>query len=72
VQPDRFITLRGIGDLKVDGQTVPELKETLKTAYGRILNDSHHFSRAEGFRETVLHGGTGKSDVPVSTIFVAA
>src|SRR5882762_20220 len=39
VQPDGFITLRGIGDLKVDGQTVPELKETLKTAYGRILND---------------------------------
>ncbi len=39
VQPDGFVTLRGVGDLKVAGQTVPELTDTLRTAYAKILND---------------------------------
>jgi len=39
VQPDGFVTLRGIGDLKVQGLTVPELTQALRTAYGKILND---------------------------------
>ena len=39
VQPDGFVTLRGIGDIKVQGQTVPELTQTLRAAYGKILND---------------------------------
>jgi polysaccharide export outer membrane protein len=39
VQPDGFVTLRGIGDMQVQGQTVPELTETLRGAYGKILND---------------------------------
>jgi len=39
VQPDGFITLRGVGDVNVAGQTVPELTQTLKTAYAKILND---------------------------------
>ncbi len=39
VQPDGFVTLRGVGDLKVADQTVPELTQTLKTAYSKILND---------------------------------
>jgi len=39
VQPDGFITLRGVGDINVAGQTVPELTQTLKKAYGQILND---------------------------------
>jgi polysaccharide biosynthesis/export protein len=39
VQPDGFITLRGVGDIIVAGQTVPELSQTLKQAYGKILND---------------------------------
>jgi len=39
VQPDGFVTLRGVGDVNVAGQTVPELGQTLKTAYGKILND---------------------------------
>ncbi|HTW57365.1 MAG TPA: polysaccharide biosynthesis/export family protein [Terriglobales bacterium] len=38
VQPDGFITLRGIGDVQVKGQTVPELTETLRTDYSKILN----------------------------------
>src|SRR5258708_1067565 len=39
VQPDGFVTLRSIGDIKVQGQTVPQLTQTLRTAYGKILND---------------------------------
>jgi polysaccharide export outer membrane protein len=39
VQPDGYITLRGIGDVHVADQTVPELTATLRTAYSKILND---------------------------------
>jgi polysaccharide export outer membrane protein len=39
VQPDGFVTLRGIGDIQVQGQTVPELTESLRGAYGKILNE---------------------------------
>ena len=39
VQPDGYIALRGVGDLHVAGRTVPELTETIRTAYGKILKD---------------------------------
>lgn len=39
VQPDGFVNLRGVGDVKVQGQTVPELTETIRQAYGKILNN---------------------------------
>jgi len=39
VQPDGFVTLHGIGDVHVQGQTVPELTDTLRQAYSKILND---------------------------------
>lgn len=39
VQPDGFITLRGVGDLHVAGQTVPELTQTIRAAYGKILHE---------------------------------
>ncbi len=39
VQPDGYVTLRSIGDIKVQGQTVPELTQTLRAAYSKILND---------------------------------
>lgn len=38
VQPDGFVTLKNVGDIKVAGQTIPELTATLQAAYGRILN----------------------------------
>ena len=37
VQPDGFISLRGIGDLHVANLTVPELTNSIETAYQRIL-----------------------------------
>jgi polysaccharide export outer membrane protein len=39
VQPDGFITLRGIGDVHVAGQTVPELTASIRSAYGQILHE---------------------------------
>ena len=39
VQPDGYITLRGIGDVHVAEQTVPQLTATLRTAYENILHD---------------------------------
>jgi polysaccharide export outer membrane protein len=39
VQPDGFVTLHGVGDVKVQGETVPQLTETLRKVYGKILND---------------------------------
>lgn len=39
VHPDGYITLTGLGDLYVAGKTVPELRELLKTAYGKTLHD---------------------------------
>ena len=39
VQPDGFVTLRNVGEVKVAGETVPELTESLRQAYGKILNN---------------------------------
>jgi polysaccharide export outer membrane protein len=39
VQPDGYVTLRSVGDIKVAGQTVPELTQTIKSAYSKILNN---------------------------------
>lgn len=39
VQPDGYITLRGIGDLHVADETVPQLTATLRNAYEKILKD---------------------------------
>ncbi len=39
VQPDGYVTMRGIGDVKVEGKTVPEAVEEMQAAYGKILHD---------------------------------
>ena|ERR1700684_2813469 len=39
VQPDGYITLRNVGDLPAAGHTLPELTESIKTAYSKILHD---------------------------------
>src|ERR1017187_5789701 len=39
VQSDGHITLRDIGDLLAAGHTFPELTESIKTAYSKILRD---------------------------------
>ena len=39
IQPDGYVTLRGVGDVHIAGETVPQLNETIRTAYGKVLND---------------------------------
>jgi len=39
VQPDGFVTLKGIGSIFVEGKTLPELTDSLKTVYAKILHD---------------------------------
>ena len=39
VQPDGFVTLKGVGSVHVEGETIPEVTETLKTSYASILHD---------------------------------
>lgn len=39
VQPDGYISLRDVGDLRAAGYTLPELTNSIKTAYSKILRD---------------------------------
>mgnify|MGYP001397729583 CR=1 FL=1 len=39
VQPDGYISLRGIGDVPVMGQTLPQVTDTIRNAYGKILSN---------------------------------
>jgi hypothetical protein len=38
VQPDGFITLLGVGDLHVEGQIVPDVRESIRAAYAKTLH----------------------------------
>src|ERR1039457_3743382 len=39
VQPDGYVTLKGVGSISIEGQTVPELTETVRAAYAKTLHD---------------------------------
>jgi len=39
VQPDGYITLRGVDGIRVEGQTIPEVTKSVQTAYSNILHD---------------------------------
>jgi polysaccharide export outer membrane protein len=39
VQPDGYITLRGADDIRVEGQTLPEVSNSIRIAYSRVLHD---------------------------------
>ena len=39
IQPDGFITLQGVGDLHVAGQTVPEVTQSIQAAYQKDLHN---------------------------------
>lgn len=41
IQPDGLITLREAGHLTAEGQTLPELEQSIVTAYKQILHDPH-------------------------------
>lgn len=39
VQPDGYITLITVGDMHVEGMSIPELQQSLRQAYTKILHD---------------------------------
>jgi len=39
VQPDGYVTLQGVGDLHVEGQTIPEVTESIRLAYAKTLRN---------------------------------
>lgn len=39
IQPDGYITLRGAGDVYVEGMTVPQVVDAIKKAYSKVLHD---------------------------------
>ncbi|MGB7547838.1 MAG: polysaccharide biosynthesis/export family protein [Terracidiphilus sp.] len=39
VAPDGFVSLRGVGDVSVEGKSLPEVRETLRKAYAGILHE---------------------------------
>jgi len=39
VQPDGYISLRGVGELQVKGLTIPQLTDALRKAYGQFLHE---------------------------------
>lgn len=39
VQPDGYVTLRGLGDVRIEGQTLPQLRQLLQTAYRNIVSE---------------------------------
>lgn len=39
VQPDGYVTLRGVGDVQVAGLTTPQLRETIRNTYSKTLHD---------------------------------
>ena len=42
VQPDGFITLKETGDVQVQGETVPEIKEKLQQRYSQASRQTRH------------------------------
>jgi polysaccharide export outer membrane protein len=39
VQPDGYVTLIGAGDIHAEGDTVAEVTEAIRSAYGKILHE---------------------------------
>jgi len=39
VQPDGYITLQGVGDIYVEGQTIPDVTESIRLAYAKTLHN---------------------------------
>lgn len=62
VQPDGYITLRDVGDLIAGGQTLPELTESIKKAYAKVLRDPVVSVEAKDFEKPyyVVGGQVGR------------
>ena len=77
VQPDGFVTLRGIGDTKVAELTLPELTNTLCHAYGKIMASPSLFVVLKDFNKPYFIAGgqvarPGKYDLRGETTLAEA
>jgi polysaccharide export outer membrane protein len=68
VQPDGYITLHVLGDMHVEGKTLPELTETLSAAYSKILHDPSFTVDLKDFEKPCFYvtgevGRPGKYDL---------
>ena len=73
VQPDGYINLRGIGEIRVQDKTTPEVVESLRTAYSKILHEPViHVELKEFEKPYFLAGGEfarpGKYELRVRTV----
>src|SRR5579872_949268 len=77
VQPDGYITLLGAGDLHVVGQTVPEVMQSIRTAYASMLHDPIVTIQLKDFDKPYFIAGgevghPGKYDLRADTTVVEA
>jgi polysaccharide export outer membrane protein len=63
IQPDGYISLRGVGDVKVVGQTIPEASETIRVAYLEVLNNPKVVIMLKDFEKPYFIAG-GRVDKP--------
>lgn len=57
VQPDGFVSLKGIGDMHVAGLTVPQVTDQLKSAYGQFLREPELFLVLKDFEKPFVTVG---------------
>ena len=68
VQPDGYITLRGADDIRVEGQTLPEVSKSIRIAYSRVLHDPviniglKDFEKVLRIHEATSRDGGGLAD----------
>lgn len=77
VQPDGFITLLGVGDLHVEGQTVPDVTESIRAAYSKTLHNAILTVRLTEFEKPYFIAGgevghPGKFELRGDTTLVQA
>jgi len=77
VQPDGFITLKEVGDLQAAGKTLPELREAIKAAYGKILHEPEISVEPKDFEKPFFTvggqvGKPGKYDLRSDTTLTEA
>jgi len=63
IQPDGYISLRGVGDVKVVGQTIPEASERIRVAYLDVLNNPKVVIMLKDFEKPYFIAG-GRVDKP--------
>src|SRR5437867_3469504 len=77
VQPDGYINLRAVGEIRVQDKTTPEVVEALRSVYGTILRDPTITVELKDFEKPYFVVGgevakPGKYDFRGDTTFVYA